>query len=318
MARQKHFFLAAALALCSVVQVQTGASAEPDPALLSIIASRSAEDRARDGDRHPAETLTFFQLRRGMTVAEAMPGSGWYSRILAPYLGRGGMLYGVNYADRMWPMFDRHDHWVRERIAATEEWAVQLRKYTDNVIKLGEMSIEDVPAEVNVPIDRALGQYVETGLRVEGFTFGTVPPETAGTVDRFLLIRVLHHLNRFEAAAGTRTQALAVVRAMLKDDGLVGVVQHRLPESAPEAGADGSRGYLKQSAVIAAFKAAGFELVASSEINANPRDVPGPDDTVWRLPPTLATSVNDAALRERMVAIGESDRMTLLFCKSSS
>ena len=73
----------------------------------------------------------------------------------------------------------------------------------------------------------------------------------------------------------TRTQALASVRGMLSPEGLVGVVQHRLPESAPAEGADGSRGYLKQSDVIAMFEEAGFELVDSSEINANPKDKPG-------------------------------------------
>lgn len=307
--------LATALALGALIAV-AARTPEPDPALLRIIAARSAADRARDGYRHPAETLTFFQLRQGMTVAEAMPGAGWYSRILAPYLGGGGTLYGVNYADRIWSMFGRRGDWVEKRIADTEAWEVDVRHYTENVIELGGESIEDAAGEVIVPADRDLGEYVETALRVRGFTFGTVPPETAGTVDRFLLIRVLHHLNRFEAAAGTRTQALAVVRAMLKEEGLVGVVQHRLPESAPEEGSDGSRGYLKQSQVIAVFEAAGFELVASSEINANPQDQPGPDDTVWRLPPTLATSANDAQLRARMEAIGESDRMTLLFRKS--
>ena len=80
---------------------------------------------------------------------------------------------------------------------------------------------------------------------------------------------------------------------MLKKDGLVGVVQHRLSESAPAEGSDGSRGYLKQSDVIATFKEAGFELVASSEINANAKDKPGPQDVVWRLPPALRGSKDD-------------------------
>jgi predicted methyltransferase len=71
-----------------------------------------------------------------------------------------------------------------------------------------------------------------------------------------------------------------------------------------------------EAEVIEAFEKAGFELVASSEINANPADRPGPDDTVWRLPPSLATSKEDPALQAKMKAIGESDRMTLLFRKA--
>jgi predicted methyltransferase len=255
--------------------------------LSAAIAARSDEDRSRDSARHPAETLTFFRVEPGMTVAEGLPGGGWYSKILANYLGKRGTLYGVNYADRMYPMFGfATEDWIRQRIAATKKFPADVRGYTDN------------------------------GIAAQGFTFGSVPTEIAGTVDRVLLIRALHNLNRFEASAGTRTQALSAVRGMLKDDGLVGVVQHRAQESAADEGADGSRGYLKQSAVIAMFKEAGFELVDTSEINANPKDKPGPEDIVWRLPPSLNTSKDDPELREAMLAIGESDRMTLLFRKA--
>jgi len=55
--------------------------------------------------------------------------------------------------------------------------------------------------------------------------------------------------------------------------------------------------------------------MAKSEINANPKDRPGVDDIVWRLPPSLRTSKDDPEKRAAMLAIGESDRMTLLFRK---
>ncbi len=64
------------------------------------------------------------------------------------------------------------------------------------------------------------------------------------------------------------------------------------------------------------FEQAGFALVAESEINANPKDNPGADDYVWRLPPSLSTSKKDPDLRVAMLAIGESDRMTRLFRKA--
>lgn len=283
---RKNTWLLAASLLASMI-IAVGAAATTDSEELErIIAARSEADRARDEDRHPAETLAFFRVEPGMTVAEGLPGAGWYTRILANYLGSEGTLYGINYAERMWPLFGRSDDWVEERRAATGKFAGQVRQFTDN------------------------------GISARGFTFDTVPAEIAGTVDRVLLIRALHNLNRFESVAGTRTQALAAVRGMLGDDGLVGVVQHRLPESAPDEGADGSRGYLKQSAVIDMFKQAGFELVASSEINANPKDQPGADEIVWRLPPSLSTSRENPELRAAMEAIGESDRMTLLFRKA--
>jgi predicted methyltransferase len=56
--------------------------------------------------------------------------------------------------------------------------------------------------------------------------------------------------------------------------------------------------------------------VAESEINANPKDKPAANDIVWRLPPSLSGSKDDAQKRAAMQAIGESDRMTLLFSKA--
>jgi predicted methyltransferase len=268
--------------------------------LAEVLAARSADDKARDADRHPAETLAFFGVEPGMTVAETLPGSGWYTRILTAYLGSDGTLYGVNYSDRMWPLFSwATEEVIKQRIAATGNFPAMVRGFADDYAAAKSLDPTDVmPA-------------------AEGFTFNTVPPEVVGKVDRVLMIRALHNLNRFEDTAGTRSQALAAVRAMLKEDGLVGVVQHRLPESAADAGADGSRGYLKQSAVIAMFEAAGFELVKTSEINANPKDQPGPDDIVWRLPPSLSGSKDDPERRAAMVAIGESDRMTLVFRRAT-
>lgn len=221
-------------------------ASEPNPALAQVIESRSEQDRARDAARHPLETLTFFQVEPGMTVAEALPGGGWYTRILANYLGSQGTLYGVNYVDRMWSMFSfATEEFIKGQLAASSKFPAMVASFTDN------------------------------GIKAKGFTFNTVPPEASGTVDRVLMIRALHNLNRFEAAAGTRSQALASVRGMLKDDGMVGVVQHRLPESQPDAGADGSRGYLKQSAVITMFEEAGFELWPAGKSTPMTRTSPG-------------------------------------------
>ena len=60
---------------------------------------------------------------------------------------------------------------------------------------------------------------------------------------------------------------------------------------------------------LAGFAAHGFELVAKSEVNANPADTADHPAGVWELPPSLATK------REDLKAIGESDRMTLRFRK---
>jgi len=44
----------------------------------------------RDTWRHPLETLQFWGLQPGMSVLEILPGRGWYTAILAPYLAKGG------------------------------------------------------------------------------------------------------------------------------------------------------------------------------------------------------------------------------------
>lgn len=55
--------------------------------------NRPAEDRARDDNRLPLETLEFFGLKDDMHVLELIPGGGWYTRVLAPVLSENGKLY---------------------------------------------------------------------------------------------------------------------------------------------------------------------------------------------------------------------------------
>ncbi len=116
---------------------------------------------------------------------------------------------------------------------------------------------------------------------------------------------MLHNLNRWNSA----DVELKGMRALLKDDGLLGVVQHRAKEDAPTSYADGDKGYLRQEDAIKLIEAQGFELVGQSEINANPMDSADHERGVWELPPVLATK------DEAKKAIGESDRMTLIFRK---
>ncbi len=106
-------------------------------------------------------------------------------------------------------------------------------------------------------------------------------------------------------------EAFRQMFAMLKPGGTLGVVEHRLPESA-DAARERTSGYVKTSTVRRLAEQAGFRLVAASEINANPRDTADWAEGVWTLPPTLALKDKD---REKYLVIGESDRMTLKFVK---
>jgi predicted methyltransferase len=269
---------------CAAAQAQTSSAAPAaKDKLTEVLDARSDQLKARDSSRHPRETIDFFGLVPGMKIAEVLPGGGWYTQVLAPYIGTQGAIYGINYDDNLWAMFGFFSkEQIAKQIASTNDFANQVAKYAG------------------------------AGMTAQGFTFGKAPPALNGSLDAVVLVRALHNLNRFEQAAGTRTTALKSIHALLKPGGIVGVVQHRAPADADDGWADGSKGYLKQAAVVAMFKQQGFELIASSEINANPADKPGVEDVVWRLPPSLNTTPDNKAA---MAAIGESDRMTLKFRK---
>ncbi len=79
------------LVLAAVAQADNGIDAKVEAALAAD--SRPAEDRARDRNRLPLETLNFFGLKDDMRVIELFPGGGWYTRVLAPVLADNGTLY---------------------------------------------------------------------------------------------------------------------------------------------------------------------------------------------------------------------------------
>jgi len=72
-------------------------------------------------------------------------------------------------------------------------------------------------------------------------------------------------------------------------------------------------GYVSETTVKEIAANAGFEFVAASEINANPKDKKDHAEGVWTLPPGYALGDED---KEKYAAIGESDRMTLRFRKA--
>jgi predicted methyltransferase len=142
-----------------------------------------------------------------------------------------------------------------------------------------------------------------------GVAAATEPAVPAGTADVVLTFRNVH--NWIMPAEPFADEAFRQMFAMLKPGGTLGVAEHRLPESADPA-REKSSGYIKVSTVRRLAEAAGFRLVAQSEINANPADTKDHPNGVWSLPPSLRGKEVD---RERFVAIGESDRMTLKFVK---
>lgn len=111
--------------------------------------------------------------------------------------------------------------------------------------------------------------------------------------------------------AGQELEYFETFYAALKPGGILGVVEHRaLPGSSMEIME--TTGYVTEAYVIEIAEKAGFEFVASSEINANPKDLTDYPAGVWTLPPSYRLGDDD---RDEYTAIGESDRMTLKFRK---
>lgn len=126
-----------------------------------------------------------------------------------------------------------------------------------------------------------------------------------GSADLVLTFRHLHNWMMF----GWEREALAAIHAALKPGGMLGIVGHRGDPKLPQDPKAAS-GYVTEDHAIRLIQAAGFRLVARSEINANPEDTKDYEKGVWTLPPEFADG-EEARYRQ----IGESDRFTLKFVK---
>ena len=271
------------LAGCATTEAPTSTSAPAREAsgdfagLAEAIADeRRGNDAARDAYRHPEETLRFFDVQPNHTVAEYAPGGGWYTKILAPYVSEQGRYVAVSF---------------RGEQTGIERLVELLSGFEATYAKRVEQ-LSGVPAD-----------------RITVYHTDSVPEEAQGTVDRILIPRMVHNLFRWNIA----NEELRGLRKLLKDDGLVGIVQHRAKPDSPWAYGDGSKGYLREADVIALMSINGFVLVGKSEINANPKDTADYEKGVWTLPPSFRLGDED---REKYAAIGESDRATLLFAKA--
>jgi len=232
------------------------------------------KDRVRDPYRHPLETLAFFHVGPEMKVGEYAPGGEWYSRLLGHYLGGEGHLVGLFFNPVLFSADPARQQGVRDAAAKFPQ---------------------DVATFTGLPADR-----------FAAMTLDNIPEDQKGTFDRILVNRMMHNIMRWNFADSD----IKAMRELLKDDGLLGIEQHRAHADAPWSYANGTKGYMREKDIIDFMRINGFELVASSEINANPKDTADHKEGVWEMPPTLATK------REDLKGLGESDRMTLLFKKA--
>jgi predicted methyltransferase len=154
-----------------------------------------------------------------------------------------------------------------------------------------------------IAADPALYDKVET----VDFHPGAKPLGPDGAADFVLTFRNIHNW----MAAGTAELAFAAFFKALKSGGALGVEEHRGRTDLPQDPLAKS-GYVRQDYAVALAQAAGFELAAASEVNANPKDAKDYSVGVWALPPTYRLKDQD---RAKYAAIGESDRFVLKFVK---
>jgi predicted methyltransferase len=164
---------------------------------------------------------------------------------------------------------------------------------------------------------RSLGKYLQK-LGDNDDIYGEVvvtqlqPPLSAdmgpaGKADLVLTFRNVHNWMN----AGNDQAILAAAHKALKPGGVLGIVEHRAKPGTSIEDMIKS-GYVTQDHVIKLAEAAGFKLADKSELNANPKDSAKHPKGVWTLPPRLRLGDEN---RDKYLAIGESDRMTLKFVK---
>ena len=236
---------------------------------------RSAENKARDKYRHPKETLAFFGFRSDMTVVEIWPGGGWYTEILAPALKENGKLYAVQYS-------------------VNPQYSYQRRYFGAFLTKAGEspdvfrdviVTAMDFPYQLNIA--------------------------PSGAADLVVTFRNAHNWVSSGYHKASAQLAFQAMFDVLKPGGVLGIVDHRWPDAENED-PHAEDGYISEERLIAFAEEAGFEFAGRSDVNRNAKDTHDHPEGVWTLPPSFALDEQD---REKYLAIGESDRLTIKFVK---
>jgi predicted methyltransferase len=238
---------------------------------------RTPEFVKRDKYRHPVQTLEFFGIRPDMRVVEVLPGGGWYTEILAPFLRDHGELIEAE-----------------APLAGTSGFAHRSATHFRQKLASNPSVYDKVQLEPFV-----LPDYMHLGA-----------PNSA---DMVLTFRNMHDM-MFENVHGMATDAvlqdfLRSAYQVLKPGGVLGIEAHRAnPDMPLDQCFKLSR--VPQPYLIREAEQAGFRLAGTSEVNANPKDPR--TASVFYFPPSLSPESGDTA---HYAALGEADNMELRFVK---
>lgn len=279
MRRSMHCLALACLTLVTLAP----SAALADEVLEAVVAGdwRKADDRARDRDRHPVESLSFWGLAPGMAILEVQPGGGWWTDILAPYAARTGGSYAATGPDL-------EDPELSER-------AKQARTGLEQKLAKAEL------------YGRA--SVVNWGPKA------SPPPE--GSFDFALVSRSMQGWMRTDGAVDHYLKAIFI---SLKPGGILAIEQHRANPGAPlESYKDGyvEEATVIAAAEKAGFRLEGRSEVNANpkDTKDHPFGVWTLPPTRISVPYGSDRAPDPDFDHAPYDAIGESDRMTLRFVK---
>jgi predicted methyltransferase len=130
--------LLALLALGALAIAPFAASAAEPGYVAQAVAdpARSAGDRKSDALRKPAQVLAFAGVKPGETVAEYLPGGGYYTRLLSDIVGPKGKVYALETTT-----------WGKDNVASTQSAVKPLSNVTLALSPLGQFHL---PEKVDV------------------------------------------------------------------------------------------------------------------------------------------------------------------------
>ena len=272
-----------AMALATMLLSASAFGASSNAVLKEVMAGewRSEDDKSRDAERRPAESLEFWGLKPGASILEVQAGGGWWTRILAPYAARTGGRYTATAADLNNPSLSDAARKGRADFAA---------RYAD---------------------EKIYG-------KVELVNWGPMAaPLPQNSYDFILLSRVIHGWMRTE---GALERNLASVAGSLKPGGVLAIEQHRGNPGPQDPKAE-SGYVTEAFVIAAAEKvglrlAARSEINANpKDTKDHPFGVWTLPPTRATVPYGSGKPADPSFDRSKYDAIGESDRMTLRFLK---